>query len=159
MKQRFNPRILVTLFFLGAGAYAVFAARDWPDNVRLFPWLAGFGLVAMSLIQLVIDIREPAGKVTKVMDFEFAEGVDPQVARRRVANIAGWIVGFAIAIWLIGFHIAIPLMLFGYLRFQGKETLILSISLTALTWVLFWGVFEKLLHLPFPQGQFYLWFT
>lgn len=159
MKLRFSPRMLVTLFFLGAGAYAVIAARDWPSEVRLFPWLAGFGLVAMSLIQLSIDLREPSGKVTKIMDFEFAEGIDPKLARRRVANIAGWIVGFTIAIWLMGFHISIPLMLFSYLKFQGRETWVLSIGLAAFTWVAFWGIFEQVLHLPFPQGQLYLLFT
>ncbi|PZC47876.1 MAG: Tripartite tricarboxylate transporter TctB family protein [Chloroflexi bacterium] len=156
MTQRFSPRILVTLFFLGAGVYAVFVARDWPDNVRLFPWLSGFGLIFMSLVQLFTELRKP---VTKVMDSELAEGIDPKVAQRRVANIAGWLLGFAIAIWLLGFHIAIPLMVFGYLRFQGRESLILSIGLAAVTSVFFWGIFDQLLHLPFPQARIYLWFT
>ena len=159
MKQRFNPRTFITLFFLGTGIYAVIAAKDWPDSARLFPWLAGFGLIAVSVIQLAIDIREPAGKVIRVMDFEFASGIDPKVARLRMANIVAWLLGFVLSIWLFGFHAAIPLMLFSYLKFQGREGWILSTVLTAITYVLFWGIFEKLLHLPFPQAQVYLWFT
>jgi hypothetical protein len=56
------------------------------------------------------------------------------------------------AIVLLGFSISVPLFVFLYLKLQGKESWILSVVLAAVAWVFVYGLFDQLLHLPFPQG-------
>ena len=46
----------------------------------------------------------------------------------------------------------IPLMVFTYLKIQSDESWPLSIGLTAAAWFSFWGLFVKVLNLPFPDG-------
>ncbi|HEY7218198.1 MAG TPA: tripartite tricarboxylate transporter TctB family protein [Candidatus Binatia bacterium] len=66
-------------------------------------------------------------------------------------------VGFFVLIWLLGFPVAIPLMMFCYLKFQGEEPWVLSITLTVIAWLCFYGLFVKLLTLPFPEGLIMTW--
>ena len=68
-----------------------------------------------------------------------------------------WLVGFFFAIWLLGFPIAIALMMFTYLKFQGGESWVLSITLTIIAWLFFYGLFVRLLNLPFPDGLLMTW--
>ena len=65
--------------------------------------------------------------------------------------------GFFALIWLLGFPIAIPLMMFAYLKFQGGESWVLSITLTVVAWLFFYVLFVRLLHLPFPDGLLMTW--
>jgi hypothetical protein len=144
---------VLSLFFAAVAFGAVLGAKDWSASTRLFPLLAGIPLLTLSLVQFVIDLKGPREKAEKAMDFQFAKDVEVAVARRRTLNIFAWLFGFTIAIWLIGFHIAIPLTVFLYLKFQGHESWILSIILTAVAYLFFWGVFDQTLHLPLPEGR------
>ena len=91
------------------------------------------------------------------MDFQFSQEIDPQVARRRTINIFSWIVGFFLGIWLLGFVITIPLLVFTYLKIQSNESWITSVALTIAAWLVFYGLFVRLLTLPFPQGLVLAW--
>jgi len=66
--------------------------------------------------------------------------------------ITGWVLGFLALILLLGFPLAVPLFVFLYLRFGGREPWLLTLLLTALSWSLMEGVFDRLLHLPFAEG-------
>jgi hypothetical protein len=82
----------------------------------------------------------------------------PELMMRRTASICGWILGFFVAIWLLGFPLAVPLLTFLYLKVGAAEKWPLTLGLTAFAWGFFYGVFERLLHLPFPEGQVFVWF-
>ena len=86
------------------------------------------------------------------VDFELTTEVDPIVARRRTWAITAWLLGFLALILLFGFPLAVPLFVFLYLKVGGKEGWFLTLLLTALSWLLMEGVFDRLLHLPFAQG-------
>lgn len=45
-----------------------------------------------------------------------------------------------------------------YLKLQGGEGWLLSIVITAVAWGAFYGLFDRLLHLPFPAGWVLTWF-
>jgi len=101
---------------------------------------------------------KPAAQASNTpMDFQFTKGIDPAVARRRALVMFGWILGFFVGVWLVGFHITIPAFVFLYLKVQSGEQWALSIALTAAAWLLFWGLFDWLLRLPFPDGELLLW--
>jgi len=76
---------------------------------------------------------------------------------QRTAAISAWIVGFFLAIWLLGFSITVPAMTLLYLRFYARERWTMTIVLTLAAWGFFYGLFEYLLHVPFPDGKIFLW--
>jgi hypothetical protein len=41
---------------------------------------------------------------------------------------------------------------------EGKDGWIFSLVFTAIVWSLFYGLFDQLLHLPFPDGWLLTWF-
>ncbi|OGQ79701.1 MAG: hypothetical protein A3F90_16115 [Deltaproteobacteria bacterium RIFCSPLOWO2_12_FULL_60_19] len=150
--------LLVVVFFV----VFIYEAKDWRLQARLYPWAIGIPMLVLSLIYIFLDLKgrpeKPAAQTSNTpMDFQFTKGIDPAVARRRALTMFGWIVGFFAGIWLLGFHITIPAFVFLYLKVQSGEKWAISIVLTAGAWLLFWGLFDWLLRLPFPDGQLLLW--
>ena len=148
--------IILVVFF----ALFVYTARDWRLQARLYPWAIGIPMLVLALVQVVLDLRGIGPKKSRSdapVDVQFAERTDPVVARRRTINIFSWIAGYIVSIWLFGFAYSVPLVVFLYLKVQSRERWPLSIVLTAAAWLLFWGLFDRLLHLPFPQGELFVW--
>jgi hypothetical protein len=138
----------------------VYQAQDWRLQARLYPWAIGIPMVVLALVQVILDLKgvkakEPAGATP--MDFQFSKDVDPATAKKRAIIMFVWLFGFFAAIWLVGFPIAIGLLMFTYLKFQGGESWTLSIALTVVACLFFYGLFVRLLHLPFPEGVLTTW--
>ena len=86
------------------------------------------------------------------MDFQFAEGIDPAVARPRMLNILSWTIGILVAVWLVGVEITMTGMTFAYLKFQGRERWGITLILTFIAWLFVRLLFIEFMHLPFPEG-------
>ena len=158
--MKIRPQVIFSLIVFIFLVYFVYEAREWRLQARLYPWVIGIPMVVLALVQIFLDLKG----VTKSkpsdgapMDFQFGQAMDSTVARRRTVNIFSWILGFLVGIWLLGFSVAIPAMVFLYLKFQSGEKWLLSIILTSAAWFLFWGLFDWLLRLPFPEAQLFLW--
>jgi len=124
-------------------------------QARLYPFAIGIPMLILAIIQVYFDLKGVQSKPDAggaPVDFQVTQTVDPIVAKKRAIIIFSWIVGFLVAIWLLGFSIAIALMVFGYLKIQSKEPWGLSIILTCAAWFSYWGLFVRLLNLPFPEG-------
>jgi hypothetical protein len=135
-------------------------AQDWRMQARLYPWAIGIPMLILAIVQVILDLKGHKAKASAdatPMDFQFTKDIDPVTARKRTFIMFGWLIGFFFAIWLLGFPIAITLMMFTYLKFQGRESWGLSIALTVIAWFFFWGLFVRLLHLPFPDGLVVTW--
>jgi hypothetical protein len=138
----------------------VYMAQDWRMQARLYPWAIGIPMLILAIVQVILDLKGHKAKASAdatPMDFQFTKDIDPVTARKRTFIMFGWLIGFFFAIWLLGFPIAITLMMFTYLKFQGRESWGLSIALTVIAWFFFWGLFVRLLHLPFPDGLVVTW--
>ncbi len=81
------------------------------------------------------------------------------VVNRRTLNIFGWIIGFFIAIWLVGFNLSGPLCTFIYLKIGAREKWPISIILAVATGVFVYVLFDQLLHVPFPPGLLFNFFS
>lgn len=154
MKLRLYFDLIVIVFFV----IFVYEAREWRLQARLYPWVIGIPMIALAVIHLIrefvgVDSKKASSQAGAApVDYQFTKGIDPDVARRRTINIFCWIFGFAIGVWLLGFAVAVPLFVFLYLKIQSSEGWPLSIALTGLAWLIFWGLFDWLLRLPFPDG-------
>lgn len=150
--------LLFAVFF----AYFVYVAQEWRLQARLYPYAIGIPMLVLAVLYAILELRgknkvEASASDAAPVDFQFSETADPVGARSRTINIFAWIFGFFVAIWLFGFPLSIAALLFLYLKFQGREGWVLSIFLTVAGWLAFWVLFIRLLHLPFPEGQLFVW--
>jgi hypothetical protein len=116
-------------------------------------------ILFLALIELALSIwgseREREGHA---MDFQLTDTVEPALARKRTIAIIIWTLGFLALIVLVGFPLAVPIFVFAYLKIAGREPWTLTIALTAISWLSMEGLFNRLLHLPFPEGLIFgLW--
>lgn len=144
---------LAVLVMLVAG-YGIITAWAWPWKASLFPLAIGaplFCLAAAEALWLLLGKSEPQGEA---MDFQLSTH---EQSLKRTAIAVAWMLGFFAAIVLLGFPAAVPLFVLLYLKLQGGERWILSIVVTLLVWGIFYGLFDQLLHLRFPDGWLRSW--
>ncbi|HEX2332312.1 MAG TPA: tripartite tricarboxylate transporter TctB family protein [Burkholderiales bacterium] len=150
--------LALALGVMAVSGYAVVAAWFWPWKAALFPLVIGIPLFMLSAAEAAWVLF---GKTERgvVQDFQIARDVPEREVVRRSAAAVAWIVGFFAGIVLFGFALAVPLFVFLYLKLQAKEGWIFSAAFTAGVWAFFYGLFDRLLHLPFPAGWALSWLS
>jgi hypothetical protein len=133
-----NASLALALGVVLAAGYAVFAAKGWQWKAALFPLAIGVPLCCLAAIEALWSLLD-------------RKAADPAPGPAVLLPWL-WIIAFLALIVLLGFPIAVALFVFAYLRLQSKEGWIFSTIYTALLWVAFYGLFDRLLHLPFPAG-------
>jgi hypothetical protein len=143
--------LTLALGIMAVSAYAIVAAWAWPLKAALFPLAIAGPLFCLAAAEALWGIfgAAPAGEVR---DFRLSTELPREEARRRTLVALAWILGFFAAIVLLGFPYAVPLLVFLYVKLQGRESWPLSIVLTLAVWAVFYGLFDRLLHLPFAAG-------
>ncbi|HEX5608308.1 MAG TPA: tripartite tricarboxylate transporter TctB family protein [Candidatus Binatia bacterium] len=146
------------IFLIAIAAYATFAATGWSFKTKLFPLAVSIPLLTLLVIQLLLMIggKERTGE-SAAMDIDFSIEVPPEVARRRVFGIFGWIVGFIALVYLLGFPLTVPLFIFIYLKFQSNIGWLSTIAITVVTWGCFYLLFQSLVHIQFEAGAIPTW--
>ena len=150
-------RPLFALLFVALFVYVLretyFEIRPMEERAALFPMVLGIPCLALALLafgqELFNTLRREAGKADPP---EVTSSLEPAFVRRRAVSITAWTLGFLLAIWLLGFVVAVPVACFLYFRFAGREKWSTSILLSLAAGVIFYGLFDYLLHLPFPEG-------
>lgn len=145
---------LSVLIMLLSG-YGVVAATAWPWKAALFPLVIGIPLFCLAAAEALWTVfgASPAQE-GDTRDFQLSIG--EETVRRTLVALA-WILAFFAGIVLLGFPIAVPLFVFLYLRLQGRERWTVCMAMTAAIWGVFYGLFDALLHLPFPAGWLVEW--
>ena len=149
----FGPKVLFAIVVIVVLAAALWQSRNFGFRAGLFPWVIGTPTLLLAFGQLARDLYGKTKK-SSLMPGEIAEAqpqFEPGVARRRTISIISWIIGFFIAIWLLGFSYAVPLTILLYLKFAGENWFITA-CVTFFSWLFYWGLFEKMLNVPFPEG-------
>lgn len=154
-----KARAAFSLFLAALATYAVVSAWSWPSKAGLFPLVMGIPLLALALVQLVLDLRgkSEAAEGAAAMDLAPSADVAPELARRRTVATFAWMAAFVVLVFMVGFALAVPLFMFSYLMFQSSAGWWLSLALTAAAWGFFYGLFERLLRLPFGAGMIQTW--
>ncbi len=151
-------RVLLSLFFIVVGAYAVHSALGWSFKAALFPLSVSIPLIILAATQLLLELFGKAESASgPAVELELASDVPPDVARSRVINIFLWVAGFILLVFLFGFPIAVPLFMLAYLRLQSRESWCLSVGLTAGAWGFFYAVFQRLIQMQFEAGMVQSW--
>ncbi|MBI4491164.1 MAG: tripartite tricarboxylate transporter permease, partial [Deltaproteobacteria bacterium] len=154
-------RPIFALFFVGIFIYVLretfFEILPMEERAALFPMVIGIPTLAWAVLafgqELFNTLRGATGGTNSA---ETTSSLEPAVIRSRAVSIVAWTLGFFLAIWLLGFVIAVPVASFLYFRFAGGEKWWITILLSLAAWASFYGLFDYLLHLPFPEGQLFL---
>ncbi len=147
---------LAILIMVLAG-WGTLGALAWPWKAKLFPLVIGIPIFCLAAAEALWTLFGRQPERQGASDFQLSTDQAPQIARRRTLVAAAWTVGFFILIVLLGFQIAVPVLVFAYLKLQGKEGWLFTIVFTAAVWGFFYGLFDLLLHLPFPPGVLLEW--
>lgn len=153
---RFNWAAVFTLFILVVFIFALWESRHFPFKAGLFPWVIGFPVLIFTLIQSLKDLM---GKGSEKSDDEMTKAqpeLPISVVNRRTAEGFAWISGLLLGIWLLGFSVAIPLCTFIYLK-RSREKWGFTLIYTGFSWAFVSVFFNRLLHVPFPEGKLFLW--
>lgn len=159
MSRLLNLRCGLSLAAAAIAGYALYASWGWPFRTALFPRVIAVPILLLALTEWVLSVR--GGEEERqghAVDFQLTDTVEPALAGKRTIAILAWIVGFLVLIFLTGFLLAVPLFVLVYLKVAGREPWPLTIALTAVAWLFMEGLFNRFLHLPFPEGLiFSLW--
>jgi putative tricarboxylic transport membrane protein len=141
---------LFNLFLVVIVAAGLWKSRNFGFRAGLFPWSIGFPVLALALVQLGMELTGKT-RVSGTGAAEIAADLPKDVLYRRTGRIIAWIFAFYLAIWLLGFALAIPVTMFLYLKVEGREKWPITIVLTLVAWLFFYGLFDYGLHIPFPD--------
>jgi putative tricarboxylic transport membrane protein len=138
-------------------AWALWTSRGFGFRAGLFPWAIGIPVFGLAVVQLVLELRGQK-RNTAVPGVPMVERDPPTPGMyRRTAAIAGWILGFFLALWVLGLSMAVPVTTFLYLKIGAGEKWPISLLVTTGAWLFFYGLFVYTLQLPFPEGVFFAW--
>jgi hypothetical protein len=153
-------RPLFALFFVALFIYVLretyVEIRPMEERAALFPMVLGIPCLALALLAFGQELFQTL-RAGSANPGEITSSIDPAVVRRRALSIIAWTLGFFLAIWLLGFVIAVPVASFLYFSFAGGEKWSISIPLSLVAGAIFYGLFDYLLHLPFPEGRLLEW--
>lgn len=146
MNTRIKTEGLLFTLFLGlALGGALWVAHPWPVRASIGILVLGGLGVLLAVWQFVLDLRRAEGASQRSQ----LEAPNAGVENTGNIEIWSWIVGFYLLIILIGFMIAVPVFVLAYSKFYGARWP-LAIGLSASAWSFVYGVFEKILHVPWP---------
>jgi len=154
-------RPLFALFWIGVFLYVLRETLVviYPEDERpaIFPLIIAIPSLVLAVLafgqEFFWTLRRGAGQANPS---GATLSLDPALVRRRTVSIIAWTLGFFLAIWLLGFNIAVPVATFLYLKVGAQERWPITVFLTLLAWLFFYGLFDYTLHLPFPKGQLFL---
>ncbi|MGH7825651.1 MAG: tripartite tricarboxylate transporter TctB family protein [Candidatus Binatia bacterium] len=146
---RDNEKILFTLFIGFVIGLALFVAKDWPLRASIVILLLGGVGMLLAAVQLFLDLKRPADAAKPERPTFDVAALEHQ-GRWGSLEIWGWLWGLFFAIHLIGLPIALPLFVFLYVKIYGGRWAT-AVLLTAVTCAFLYGVFEQILHVPWPE--------
>ena len=157
--------VAITCVLLAVGVMALVNAQRWPFRASIFPFMTGFLLVGTSLLKLVVNLvrRTPrhAGAAHDKAGPDEEEDPDAEpgdvfatATRREWLSALAWMAAFFVTLWLFGALIGIPLFTLAYLLVISRESVVLAGSYALASWLFVYGLFDRLLHLPLPNGIF-----
>ena len=129
---------------------ALFISLDWPVRASIVILLLGSIGIVLTTIQLIFDFKVMRGDNRKAARPTFEVEALEHQGRWGSLEIWAWLWGLFLAIHLIGMPIALPLFVFLYTKLYGGSWTA-ALILAGGTWGFLYGVFEQLLHVPWPK--------
>jgi TctA family transporter len=136
--------LIATIF-----GYTYVTASEWSDAASLFPVVAsvlgGIAVLCVVVNSLVAqDGLENDGSI---------DGVTTRAMHVRALGFFGWAIIYLVCSQIIGMLLSLPILVFGLMYFQGKETIKSSLIGAGLLFVFSFGLFHVILSVPWPPAM------
>jgi putative tricarboxylic transport membrane protein len=148
---------LFTLFIITIMGVALWSSRHFNFRTGLFPWFSGFAVLAVAVAQMAFELTGSGNKNENRVKED--SDLPANVVSRRTATAFAWILSYFGAIWLLGFSVGGPLCTFIHLKIGGREKWLRTFILAIFSWIFIYGLFDQVLHLPFPMGSLFQWLS
>jgi hypothetical protein len=135
-----STAVLSATFVVIFASAAVVAKLNYPAEAASMPLSIGGIGAALSLLQLIVELRASRG------------AHEEQIDLRKDLPIYLWVWAFVGAVVAFGFVLAAPVMLFAYLRWRSRESWWMCLLLTAAVFGVLYGLFETALGVPLFEG-------
>jgi hypothetical protein len=152
--MRVRGKTFMTLGAMIVAAWATITALKWPLKTALFPVVVGIPFFLMATIELFLTLSGKDGMPRK----DSPVNAPPPEEERESLPAGKTVVAFLLVmslfalILLVGFVAGITLFVFLYLKVYGKERWGISLVLTAAACASIYGLFVRILNIPFPAG-------
>ncbi|MES2261846.1 MAG: tripartite tricarboxylate transporter permease [Pseudomonadota bacterium] len=163
-KAVFKPEDLMYVFFLGIALYMLVTAQEWLLMARIGPTVVASALLIAGTISLAYKVfftpaQGGAGQNGAIhMDVgSHGEILSNKTTLTRAARFLGWLLAFLVSTALIGLIPTVPLIIVAFMRIEGRETWRLSLILAVCVAAFLFGVFDQLLHIPWPSNLIGQW--
>ncbi|MFC1893719.1 hypothetical protein ACFLYR_06825 [Chloroflexota bacterium] len=148
MRDKLDFFFTLAIILLFGGA--LLSTVKWPLTTSLFPFvIGGFG-ISLAVFRFIALVKITHGVTSGATESE--------VFHKRDLISFGWIASFFGSAVLLGFQWGLPGIILLYLKFVGRQRLIISILLSAVSWGLLYAAI-KLLHLPLYKGLLWQWLS
>lgn len=183
-KQNLNPDFAFGVMLFAVFVIALIVSSEWEFGAKLVPQIIGWAallflgwhlLSALFVAPAAISLEQEAEASARMglgAEGQSAAGVsdvhfdiqadygdlDTATIARRAAIYFGWCLFFFVAASIVGLLPAMFLFLVGYIRFEGKESWFLTLTISACTWLFSYFLFHHILIIPWPQtviGDFF----
>jgi hypothetical protein len=135
-----STAVLSATFVVIFASAAVVAKLNYPAEAASMPLFIGGIGAALSLLQLIVELRASRG------------AHEEQIDLRKDLPIYLWVWAFVGAVVAFGFVLAAPLMLCAYLRWRSRESWWMCLLLCAAVFGVLYGLFETALGVPLFEG-------
>lgn len=150
---RFKPKDLFTLFIGAAMAGAMVVAWDWPLRASIIVLVLGSIGVVLVATQLALDLtrsEHAGGDQTPALELPSFTDDDTSFTRRGIFEIWAWLIGLLLTVLLIGLPLALCLFVFLYAKLYGSSW-VLSISLAFIIALFEYGIYDRIMHVYWPE--------
>lgn len=154
---RARADLIFTGVLAAAFAWATFEASTFPDEAKLFPLAVAIPAFALVLLHAAGALRRArpgtAAADPGPEDEADEEELSPRERARRGMGFLGWIAAMLAGVWLVGFVTTCALIALAYSRVVGRESWRAALGVALVSWGLVFGVFDRVLHVPLPEGE------
>ena len=164
---------LFHLFLLLLLGTMVWDALAWNFSAKIVPLIVGgvgFACCAISLFndacrapEAQADVGLEAAALRRVekkihMDMDSGTAHLPvRVVVQRAALFFGWLLAFMGSMWIFGLIPTVPIFVVAIMRIEGREPWRLVLAQAAGLTVFVWGLFDRLLSMPWPPTLIGAW--
>ena len=135
--------LIATIF-----GYTYVTASEWSEAASLFPVVAS---VLGGIAVLCVVVKSLVGQDGLENDGGI-DGVTTREMNVRALGFFGWAIVYLICSQIIGMLLSLPILVFGLMYFQGKETIRSSLIGAGLLFVFSFGLFHVILSVPWPPA-------
>ena len=144
-----RPDLVFAVFIAIIFCYTFVTASHWSDAATIFTVVSS---VLVGIEVLCVVVKSLVAQDGLESDGEI-EGVTTKEVHIRALGFFGWAIVYLLCSQIIGMLLSLPILVFGLMYFQGKETIRSSLIGAGLLFIFSFGLFHVILSVPWPPAM------